>query len=268
MNILQLINKAIGRCGRFYYERNHVNWLATLYFNFRQLPLKKAFKLPVYIYFNTRLIDLSGKIEINTRIHSGMVKIGKKWTRSQGNTYFQNRGIWIINGTMMLCKGSRLLVMPEAFFVTGNNVNIRECCYISVNKKITLGNNCALAYACQIIDSDFHYIINTETRQCRHMKDDIVIGDNNWIGSYTTIKKGTRTPNKCIVASSFSLLCKDYTSIIPENAVIGGIPAKLISINTRRIFNMASHIQLANHYCNTDKIFTLPDNVNLDTFCN
>ena len=244
-----------------------MNWLATLYFNLRQLPLKSALKLPIYIYFNTRLTDLSGRIEINADIHRGMVRIGKKWTRSQGNTYFQNRGLWVINGTMTLCKGTRLQIMPQAIFVTGNNVNIRECCYISVNKKIALGNNCGLAYSCQIIDSDFHYTINTETRQCRYMKADIVIGDDNWIGSYTTIKKGTKTPNKCIVASSYSVLCKDYTHLVPENAVIGGVPAKLISTNARRIFNTSSHIQLANHYCKTEDVFVLPSSVDLDTFC-
>lgn len=267
MNLSVFFNKAIGKIGRLLYESNHVNWFATLYFNLRQFPLKTALKLPIYIYFNTRLIDLSGKIVVNTDVHRGMVRIGKKWTRSQGNTYFQNRGLWIINGTMTLCKGTRLQIMPEAVFVTGSNVNVRECCYIAVNKRVVLGDNCELAYACQIIDSDFHYTINTDTRQCPYMKADIVIGDDNWIGSYTMIKKGTKTPNKCIVASAYSVLCKDYTHSIPENAVIGGVPAKLISTNTRRVFNMSSHIQLANHYSKTKNIFVLPDSDDLNAFC-
>lgn len=268
MNYLQFLNKAIGWCGRFYYDRNHVNWLVTLYFNLRQLPLKCALKLPIHIYFNTRLTDLSGKIVINTDIHNGMVKIGKQWTRSQGNTYFQNRGIWIINGTMTLCKGTRLQIMPGAIFETGNNVNVRECCYISVNKKVVLGNNSEFAYSCQIIDSDFHYTINTATRQCHYIKSDILIGDDNWIGSYTTIKKGTKTPNKCIIASSYSILCKDYTKDIPENSIIGGIPARLIATGRRRVFNLKSQSLLSTYFHNTsNQIFVLDENQDIDEFC-
>lgn len=267
MNLSVFFNKAIGKIGRLLYESNHVNWLATIYFNLRQLSLRTAVKLPIYIYFDTKLVDLSGRIVINGEIRRGIVKIGKKWTRSQGNTYYQNRGIWVIHGASTICKGTQLLIMPKACFETGENVNIREHCYISVNKRVKLGRNCELAYSCQIMDSDFHYTINTETRETHYMKGDIIIGDNNWFGSYTTVKKGTKTPNNCIVASSFSLLCKDYTKSIPENSVIGGIPAKLISRNSRRIYNMKSHQQIANHYLHSDEVFRLSIEDNMNEFC-
>lgn len=71
------------------------------------------------------------------------------------------------------------------------------------------------------------------SRRCKA----VVLGDYNWIGNKTTIKKGVKTPNHTTVAGSYSLLTSDYTKSIPEYSVIGGIPAKLIVSKTSRVWN-------------------------------
>lgn len=48
----------------------------TLYVNFRLLPFKEAVKLPIFIYGKVRLFILSGKVQFNSTIYRGMVKIG------------------------------------------------------------------------------------------------------------------------------------------------------------------------------------------------
>lgn len=265
--MISIINKLIGYVGRFWYEHNHINWLATFYFNLRQLPFSEAIHLPVYVYFGTNLIDLSGRIIFKCPIKRGIILIGKKWTRSQGRTKFQNRGEWIIEGDNIICQGTQIMIMPSAIFHTGKNVKIRECCYIAVTKKVFIGDNSAIAYSCQIMDSDFHYMLNVDNRESKPIKKSVIIGANNWIGSYTTIKKGTRTPKNCVVASSYAVLSKDYTGIIPPNSVIGGIPAKLIQTNFRRVFNMESQTKLSNYYSYPNDVFVLDENENIDVFC-
>lgn len=268
MTIKALINKGIGKLGRIWYENNHVNWITTIYFNLRQLPFTQAIKLPIFVYWNTNLIDLSGNIIFKCPIKKGMVSLGKKWTRSQGYTNFQNRGIWEIEGKVTICKGTQITIAPSAIFHTGDSVRIRENCYIAVNKNVSIGYNSGIAYSSQIFDSDFHYVIDVNTRQCEYNKVAVVIGNNNWIGSYTTIKKGTQTPNNCIVASSYSVLSKDYTKNIPEFSIIGGIPAKLIVSGKRRVFNMTSQAKLYDFFLCSNNVFVLAENENIEKFCN
>lgn len=222
----------------------------------------------MYVYYGTNMIDLSGKIEINCAIKKGMIIIGKKWQRSQGKTNILNRGIWVVNGEVMICKGTRLMISSNAVFHTGDHVNIRENCNISVNKNISIGDCSGIAYFTQIMDSDFHYMIDVNSRQCHYAKGNIKIGKNNWIGSFTTIKKGTITPDNCIVASSYAVLSKDYTKNIPEFSIIGGIPARLITTGKRRVFNMTTQAFLSTQLYNEECIYTLPTDKDIDTFCN
>jgi len=51
--------------------------------------------------------------------------------------------------------------------------------------------------------------------------DEIVIGDNVWIGRNVTIRKGARIGNNCVIAAGAVV-----TKEIPPNCVAGGIPAK------------------------------------------
>lgn len=267
MKLFSIVNLFLGKCGRAWYENNSINWCSTIYFNFRQLPFLQAVKLPIYVYFGTNLIDLSGKIKFNCVVRRGMVSLGKKWTRSQGRTNFMNRGVWIVDGEVMVCKGTRINIAQNAIFRTGNHVNVRENCYIYVRKSVSIGDNSGIACSTQIMDSDFHFMIDVNNRQCNCPISEIEIGKNNWIGSFTTIKKGTHTPDNCIVASSYAVLSKDYTKIVPEYSILGGVPAKLISTGKRRVFNMASQALLSSKLCSDVDVFLLPENEDIDEFC-
>ena len=59
---------------------------------------------------------------------------------------------------------------------------------------------------------------------------------------------GTKLPDRVIVTSN-SLLNKDYTSSIPSYSLIGGIPAKLLRTNVRRIYELDRERDLLNSLC-------------------
>ena len=53
-----------------------VNWVKTLYFNFKYFPLNIAIHLPFFIYLRTDLYKMDGKIILNATPKFGLVKIG------------------------------------------------------------------------------------------------------------------------------------------------------------------------------------------------
>jgi len=49
-------------------------------------------KIPIYVYGKTDLVSLNGTIQISGTIKRGMIKIGKKWDRSEGRTKIKRDG--------------------------------------------------------------------------------------------------------------------------------------------------------------------------------
>lgn len=263
---MRFIQKIINVVNQFIYN-NHINWIKTLYINIWSLPLRDAVKIPIYVYGKTDLVSLNGTIQISGTIKRGMIKIGKKWDRSEGRTKIKNNGTITFGNNDLLCQGSKIIVNQGAQLILENDVNIRENVNIVVWLKIRIGKNTGIANHSQLMDTDFHFMINTLDRSIQKNISEINIGENNWIGSYTTIKKGTKTPNNTTVSSSYAVLCKDYTKIIPENSIIGGIPAKLIATNYRRVFNTENQSMLYTYFEGNTNPYILSQVQDLDKYC-
>lgn len=50
------------------------NLIKTIWFNFKMLPIKKAYKLPIYLYGKVSFRSTSGKIVLPQKSNSGMTK--------------------------------------------------------------------------------------------------------------------------------------------------------------------------------------------------
>lgn len=201
--------------------QSRVRWIKTLYFNLRSFPIKVAIKLPVYIYSNVEFVTLSGNIELLNPVKRGSIRIGMKCDRGQGVTIIRNMGTMKLGENVKIFQGCDILVGKKAILEVKKNARIRENCLVYVSNYVSIGERTGIAYQSSISEDDYHYIINSETGEAKNCKEPIIIGDNNWIGSRTVIKKGTKTPSNIIVASSYSLLGKDYTKSIPEYSIIG-----------------------------------------------
>jgi len=103
------------------------------------------------------------------------------------------------------------------------------------NSKLQVGAYSRLGAGLTIMNSNFHYIIDTTTGKVNDHKSDIIIGDNCWVGMDTFIGKGAILPNRTIV-SAHSVVNRDYSDL-PDFSVISGNPAKLVAQNKARIFN-------------------------------
>jgi maltose O-acetyltransferase len=95
---------------------------------------------------------------------------------------------------------------------------------IAENCTIKIGENCFIGTRCEIYDSDFHSLsVEDRISGSRHSCQDVLIGDNVFIGSNARILKGVTIGPGSVIANS-AVVTKD----IPMNCVAAGVPARVI----------------------------------------
>lgn len=202
------------------------------------LPFKQAIRLPFHLSNKIRFIKLSGKVNIEcSNIHFCMVRIG-----GQGADMFSGQITTIDIAGQLIIKGDRirigygtlLRIEKSGCIELEENSRIGAKNLIFGSNYIKLCSNSGLSWECQVMDSDTHCIQNIETGEIYPSSKPVIIEKNCWIGNHVIINKGTIIPPNTIVSSN-SLCNKNYTSTIKEYSVIGGVPAKLLSNNKKRI---------------------------------
>lgn len=243
----------------------------TIYFNFRFLPYHQAVTTPIFIYPHTQFQALTGTLEINGALSSGMIKIGRDWGyRCKGETRIRIAGNMLFSGTCEILRGSDICIFKNGKLSLGDNVFIGENVLIYCMDSISIGNTSRITYETNIFDSDFHYTIDVDKREIKKMTSPIVIGDYVWIGNRTNIKKGVKIPNYTIVAGAGSLLTKDYTNIVPKFGCLGGYPARPLPLRSCRTWkNELERIESLNSWFAKhphDNIFKINKDENLEDY--
>lgn len=233
-----------GKLYVFIFERALTNskWFnpfATLYLNLRCVPLKQAFKLPIFVYGRPRLYSTLGHIRFPDGCKMGMVHFNESVTDGPqcevGNSELNLWGTLIFRGKCTIGTSNKICVGYHGVLDMGAQTKITILCNVTAYKKVTVGHHSWIVHRCQVFDTSYHYTADFRHGEGR-VKDiarPVFIGDYCWICNTSTITAGVTIPNKTIVASN-SLVSKDM-SAIPEESLIGGIPAKLILTGMRRV---------------------------------
>jgi acetyltransferase-like isoleucine patch superfamily enzyme len=117
---------------------------------------------------------------------------------------------------------------PE--IIIGNNVVLNSDCHIGCINRVQIGNNVMMASRVYISDH-FHGNISSEdlnfspAKRKLSSKGGISIGDNVWIGEGVCIMPGVHIGANAIIGANAVV-----TKNVPENAVVGGIPAKNLKL--------------------------------------
>lgn len=243
-----------------------INIWKTLYINLRVLPFSEAVKFPIIIYgkFKIKKIGLI-KIE-SSKIQKGLIRIGVAGNKAQGPNRIENHGTLIFRGRCDIWGGALLELGPRSILDIGEHTLIGENVRFMLRKKCLIGKFARIAFDSQFMDSDFHYMLNTNTGEVRNCTSEIIIGNYNWIGNRTTVKKGAITPDYTIVAAPNAMLNKDYRKITDPMPILGGSPAKQISCGWRRIYDINNEIKITEHFSNHQESFFY-DLKDIDTFC-
>jgi acetyltransferase-like isoleucine patch superfamily enzyme len=217
---------------RFYCK---VNWIKTLYFNFKKFPFETAKKLPVFFYGRIKFTSIKGEIQIDGNIQKGMIGFGQPYELNsayKGIAEIFILGKLTFTGKFQFGKDCFVFVGENAVCELGNMASMASSGKIICTEKIVLGDYARFGSEAQIIDTNFHDLINAQTGEKLQKSAPIFIGNYNFGSNRVSIMKGTQTPNFCTIASN-SLCTKDYKNL-GENILIGGIPAKLIRNNISR----------------------------------
>ncbi len=126
------------------------------------------------------------------------------------------RFVWVGDGTKIRCH--------EGSVEIGAKTVMGQECTISAYQRVRIGEQCVIADRAMFIDFD-HGVVEVERpiRQQGIYKRDVEVGSNVWIGYGACILRGVRVGDNAVVGTN-SVVTKD----VPANAVVGGVPAKVI----------------------------------------
>ena len=243
-----------------------LNLFDTFRFNIRAFGLIKGLKMPVYIYGKIKVYQI-GKIDIKCPLRPGIIVIGMNACDvPYSHTIFNNRGSIEVYDKLYINFGAR--ISNEGLMIFGGNNIVGHGVSFDIKEKFEIGHDATVGFMSVVTDTNVHYILDVETRNVARRSKPIKIGNYNWIGSYSHIKKGTITPDYTIVASPNALLSKDYSEL-PPYTILGGSPAKPLKTGLRRIYNFKNE-QLINKFFNShpqETNFEVEATTNLDEFC-
>jgi acetyltransferase-like isoleucine patch superfamily enzyme len=126
------------------------------------------------------------------------------------------RWSWLGEGTKIRCH--------EGVVSIGAKTVLGQECTISAYQRVSIGRECVVADRAMFIDFD-HGTVEVERpiRLQGIYKRDVQVGNNVWIGYGACILRGVTIGDNAVIGS-LSVVTKD----VPANAVVGGVPAKVI----------------------------------------
>jgi acetyltransferase-like isoleucine patch superfamily enzyme len=155
------------------------------------------------------------------------------------------RGRLVTDGICFICPGVKLEIGREAKLYIGrwawvghdSKIRVHEGevrigaktvmgqeCTISAYQHVEIGRECIVADRVMLIDFD-HGVVEVERpiRLQGIYKRDVKVGNNVWMGYGACILRGVAVGDNAIVGTNAVV-----TREVPANAVVGGVPAKLI----------------------------------------
>jgi acetyltransferase-like isoleucine patch superfamily enzyme len=126
------------------------------------------------------------------------------------------RWSWIGHGTKIRCH--------EGIVEIGAKTVMGQECTISSFQHVKIGRECVIADRVMFIDFDHGVVeVDRPIRLQGIYKRDVNVGNNVWIGYGACILRGVTIGDNAIIGTN-SVVTKD----VPANAVVAGLPARLI----------------------------------------
>jgi acetyltransferase-like isoleucine patch superfamily enzyme len=177
----------------------------------------------------------------NHMLSAGFVRLMIRWLWLK----VRWRGRLETDGMCFVCPGVKFEIGPDArvrlgrWSWLGHGCKVRahegevsigaksvlgQECTISAYQHISVGRECIIADRVMMIDFD-HGMVEVERpiRTQGIYKRDVNVGHNVWIGYGASLLRGVTVGDNSVIGTSAVVTCD-----VPDNAVVGGIPAKLI----------------------------------------
>lgn len=214
-----------------------VSVIKTIKVNFEALPFLQAVKFPIIVSRNVKIDGRLAKnsIIVNEKANTASILLGIGG--SHNFSYFRTKKSYlkvskcsrlVFDGTARIGQHFTINIKKGSIRF-GNGFSSNNGCLFFCEEGIQFGENCMVGRDVEIRDSDGHTIIELgdKIKKEKENKKPVKIGNHVWICSHVTILKGVNIGNDCVVAHS-SVCTK---TIIGDNKLIGGYPAKVIKEN-------------------------------------
>ena len=154
---------------------------------------------------------------------TGYLLLGKRW---DGSAYMPSEfklmsdSSLTVNGVFVIHTGCSISVNAGGRLVVGSGYasnNITIDCF----ERIVIGHAVAISKSVTIRDGDSHVIDGKNP-----ISGPITIGNHVWIGLNATILKGVSVGDGAVIAAG-AVVTRD----VPANALVGGVPARIIRSN-------------------------------------
>jgi acetyltransferase-like isoleucine patch superfamily enzyme len=159
------------------------------------------------------------KLRLGRRLRlDGLAFIGPGCTLEVGRDAVLELGrwSWVGHGCKIRCH--------EGLVSIGAKSVLGQECTISAYQHVSIGRECVIADRVMLIDFD-HGMVDVErpVRLQGIYKRDVAVGNNVWVGYGACVLRGVKVGDNAVIGTS-AVLTKD----VPANAVVGGVPARLI----------------------------------------
>ena len=146
---------------------------------------------------------------------------GCKLQVGRGAVLELGRWCWVGHGCKIRCH--------EGVVSIGSKSVMGQECTISAFQHVSIGRECVIADRTMFIDFD-HGMVEVERpiRLQGIYKRDVRVGNNVWIGYGACILRGVTVGDNAVIGTN-SVVTKD----VPANAVVGGVPARLIRMRRK-----------------------------------
>lgn len=202
--------------------------IPTLVFNVKAFGCIGAVqkRFPVFIGHEIKVGKIAKGTITLAECKTGIVRIGfggvQDMPANKGYIRIDDGADVKFNGRCGIAKGCDILIGKNPIVHFGNGFSAGKNLYLSSNEGVSFGEDVLLGWNVAIRDSDGHSIIaNGEKKPSEKA---ISIGNHVWIGSDSTLLKGSTVKENTVIATK-AVVTKPFDEV---NIVIGGFPAKII----------------------------------------
>lgn len=201
----------------------------SFYISWKLTSFKRTFHLPAKCRFNTKVLSTSGQLTGGGKLSIGFNRTGIYDAHYQ-RAILNVAGKLELNGNLNLGAGSRLEIGKTGTLVIGglvaNSAGVTICCH----DRIEIGGKTVISWNTQIIDKDFHYILDMEKGATRSDHKPIKIGSGSWLCTGSIVLKGAILPDGCILSAGAVL----NRAFAEQNCLLLGNPATIVKKGVTR----------------------------------
>lgn len=225
--IKAVINRIIQLKNPNFQLHPDIHWIALIQLIITKgAALARSYKLLLFGRRPTLLFLERGVSFFNLR----KIKMGN-WVqleRGVSLSAFCSSGV-ILGNNVRIGAYSRIIAStdfsnPGVGIKIGNNVGIGEYAYLGGAGGLEIGDNSIIGQYFSCHPENHSFELNGIPYRLQGVsRVGISIGQNCWIGTKVTILDGVKVGNNCVLAAGAVI-----TKNIPDNAVVAGVPAKVI----------------------------------------